>query len=464
MKPTPKTLVLAVVALLLLALNLIDQGTSARLNERLPQIVALQKDAVRRIEISTAVDKTVIESVATEAEAGVDAGRRWKITAPIQADADQVAVQALLANFRKEVPLDVKVDLGNLDDYGLDAGTGIVVEIWTEADGAAPSLSLTVGQDAPGGSTFVRLSGDEAVYRARVGGRHRFDKSSVEWRNRVLLDFDKAFAIGILVESDGSVLSHLVRGPSPGVDADSLPLPGPWRLEPDPGYPTDALLADAIAQGLGLMRAGELMGADFDGGFTSPLAVITVTLADGTERVLEVGSRESGGARFVRVNGQPDVYRVAASTIDQALLPAQELRDKTLFAFERQAVDTLALKDGAGIVLLQQDLSNGLWNVIEPPNVDVDVKLVFFAVNTLATLRSDEIASGVSFAQAGLEDPSNRIVVHFLDGHDEVLDIGHRVADERGRTLYFARVGGKDTVHLLREATVVKLRQGFGRG
>ncbi len=462
MRPTTlKTLVLAGIAGALAMLNVVDQGSSRRLTAQLPMLPALPRDRIQRIELSQATSKVVLER--SEDEVGeVMLGRdlgRWKITAPIDADADQAAVAAMIAAFRKEVPIDVRVDQGNLDEYGLEPGRGLVVELF--GDTTDPTVSFTLGNDAPGGTSFLRLSGSEAVYRARLGGRHRFDRAPGEWRNRVLLDFDREEASG-LAFTVGDRRVVLVRSPTGEMDEAGEPVLGDWNLDPDPGWAVDQLMVDALVQRLGRLRAGAILGPELDGGFDPPEATIEVALLDGQRKVLEVGTRRFETAAFLRVDSDPTVFRAARSPLAQALLPPTDFRDKMMFRFRRGDVDTFSYEEGRTNILLQQDHSSALWNVIQPANVDVDMKLVFFAINTLAELRGHEVST-LSAAEAGLETPSARFVLHFVDGHDESLEIGIETKDARGRPCWTARVGGQRQVFLLRSVTVEKLRQGFGR-
>ena len=39
-------------------------------------------------------------------------------------------------------------------------------------------------------------------------------------------------------------------------------------------------------------------------------------------------------------------------------------------------------------IIIQQDLSNGFWKVLQPSNVDLEMRDAFFMVNTLSTLSS----------------------------------------------------------------------------
>jgi hypothetical protein len=462
MRATKKTAVLAAVAGALLALNLVDSGTGSRLAEQLPLIEALPRDEVTRIEISTAVNTVVMESAAIEDALGVGEDKRvWRLVAPIEGEADQVAVRTLLNNFRKDVTLDVKVDEGNLVDYGLDANNGLVVEIFRGGD--EPDLSFTVGFDGPGGTSFIRLSGDDAVYRARVGGRHRYDKKGAEWRNRVLMGFQSKEAVALGVQQEGVETLRLVRGPSPGAGPDGEALPGTWSLDPDPGFLPDQMAAANLMASLGNMRAGEILGPDFEGGFSPPAAMLEVTLDDDSTRVLEVGTASTPDSAIVRVGGKPDVYRAPVPAIAASRLPAAEFRDRQLFSFQRTDVDTYAWEEaGQTRVLLQQDLATNLWNVIQPANTDIDIKLVFFSLNTVADLRADDIGRGVEPARAGLVTPRARVIARMLDGTLRILELGAETRDSRNRPVRFVRVAGEDTIYMVRLPVLERVRKGFG--
>lgn len=454
MKITSKTWALLAVLGVLLALNLIDRGSGHRLAEQLPELSALDRKTATRIEISRVTEKMIVEKQGEGEEA------RWRITAPIQADADQILVRTLLTAFRKTVPIDIKVDEGELEPYGLDPGTGIIVEIWEGA--GKPSVSFTVGNDAPGGSTFIRISGDESIYRARVGSRRLYDRNPTDWRNKVLLDFSDEVVSGVgirLGDGSGTVLR---REPGSELDKEGNAALGEWALEPAVPWRVDQLAVQAMVRGLGQMRAGAVLDPSFEGGFQSPAGTIEVVLTDGTRKELVVGSRKVEGGAFVKVTGQPEVFRVADPTVDRALVHTEDLRDKTLFDIDRGQIDTLALEDRQSNILLQQDLSNGMWRVLQPANMDVDVKLVLFAVNTLRELRADEVVETTPGA-AGLTEPKARIIAHTLSGQDLVLEIGLETRDEAGRPCSFVRRAGESQVYLLRQTTVEKLKQGFGR-
>jgi hypothetical protein len=449
MRLTQKTLVLLAVLIALLGLNLVDSGNTYSLDSDLPALPAMPADALTRIEVSTASSKTILVQ-----EDGV-----WMVTAPYEARADQALLQRLVATFRKETVADVRVDTGNLDEYGLDTTNGIVAEYWL--DGEAPAASLTIGYDAPGGASFVRLSGDEAVYRMRVGGRHSYDIPPIAWRNRVLLDYDYTQAQAFEIDQSGEELTRFVRGTSPGLDESGVPIPGEWGLDPAVSWQVDQYRVEAMVRAMGMLRAGGLLGSDFVGAFSQPKAKLTVTLDDGTTREMLVSSRRQDNSGFVQVG--EEAFQVSASRLDLALQPREAFQDLTIFAFARTDIDTMSLEEGPSRVILQQSAGGESWSVLQPENVDVDLKRVYFAVNTLRELRAVSIID-VPLEQAGLLDPSARISVRMLSGQELTLEIGREVLDAAGERRVLVRRADSARVYSLPPETVEKLKRGFGRG
>jgi len=459
MRPTNKTIALFIVFLALLGLNFIDVGTGRRISEQLPTLPALDRKMVDRIELTTAFEKVVLEGITEETTAKPEV--IWHLKAPIEGDADQIAVRSLVSQFRKEIPLDAKVDAGNIEDYGLDAGSGLVVEFF-EGSTAEPTVSFTMGKPGPGGSSFIRLSGDDAIYRARVGGRHRYERPASEWRNKVLLGFQDPEADRIRVwrgAAEAPTLSFVRAPPPPGEESEQ----GPWELSPDPGWPTDQELVTAIAKTLGNLRASQIMGDDFDAGFSPPGLTVEVRLLDGSTRTIEVGQRAAEGAAFARRKDEKAVFRISAVPIQRLLGRPIDYRDRTMFGFARTEIDTFTWTGGGERVILQQDLATNLWNVLDPQNIDLDVKFVFFAANTMGGLRGAGIAD-VSLEEAGLVTPRATITARLLTGEEVSLRIGGTLRSEQsGLPMHYAVADTRPEVFLLDDKTVTTLLRGFGR-
>ena len=445
---TPKTRALAFIALLFCALTLIDRPNPIGTNSEAIVIASLNPDHISRFELSRATEKTILERNSTTG--------KWSVTAPIDQPGDAALISQLTAVFRREIVADVQVDSGNLKDYKLDAAGGIVVEVWT--DGSQPAASFTVGGDFPGGSSFVRMSGDDAVYRARLGGRKRYDRRPADWRNRVVVDLVEADIQGVTIETQGSTPIHMVRQPTESETGD-----GPWILEPDPGWDLNPNALQSIIQTLGKTRALSILDDDFDGGFSPPRANITVVDKSGVETALAIGSRTVEGAAFLRVSGRTGVYAVAHTSVAPLLQGSTQLKNLTLFRVPKEDMARLIYYQRKTKVELAPDPSSGVWTVSSPPGIAADVSAIQYAVETLSHPQSAGEAEGTAPGRTGLRRPLMVFEVQKKDGSHEALFIGKPFRNADGKTMFYMKVQNSDTVHIIAEPILTKLRAAFGQ-
>ncbi|MEC8381374.1 MAG: DUF4340 domain-containing protein [Myxococcota bacterium] len=421
-----KTKALVVVAIVAMGLNVYTPSGFEPDIAELNSIVALTKDQMTRIELSKAGEKIVLEKD----------NLMWMVRSPFEDKADQARVMSMILNFRKGISMDVLVDETEQENYGTDATNGIVVEIWGQ--GTEPDISMTVGFDAGNGSTFVRMSNDPNVYRARIGGRNRYDHQVSEWRNQVLLDFELTDLIRFEV-SDGDDKFALIQ------DADS------WRMEPDPGWALDEEMISEMLEALGRMR----IGVNSEQQVGSHSHRLSVELQSGEVRELLVGAQDVRQA-LVQLEGAEKGVLVAARPIRLSTQDRESYRNKQIFSIvPRQELDTLQFIQGGEEILIQQDLAIGMWSVNRPSNIDLDMKSIFFMVNTLSSLRGTRIAEGIQ------EEPfvSGQINLGFLGGGlSEFFLYDYGEKDE-----ILVRKGDEETYFWISQDDANKIFQGFGR-
>ena len=421
-----KTKALVVVAIVAMGLNVYTPSGFEPDIAELNSIVALTKDQMTRIELSKAGEKIVLEKD----------NLMWMVRSPFEDKADQARVMSMILNFRKGISMDVLVDETEQENYGTDATNGIVVEIWGQ--GTEPDISMTVGFDAGNGSTFVRMSNDPNVYRARIGGRNRYDHQVSEWRNQVLLDFELTDLIRFEV-SDGDDKFALIQ------DADS------WRMEPDPGWALDEEMITEMLEALGRMR----IGVNSEQQVGSHSHRLSVELQSGEVRELLVGAQDVRQA-LVQLEGAEKGVLVAARPIRLSTHDRESYRNKQIFSIvPRQELDTLQFIQGGEEILIQQDLAIGMWSVNRPSNIDLDMKSIFFMVNTLSSLRGTRIAEGIQ------EEPfvSGQINLGFLGGGlSEFFLYDYGETDE-----VLVRKGDEETYFWISQDDANKIFQGFGR-
>lgn len=431
---------------LLLALPSVGGGRGVSL----PVLPAIDPDVVTRVTFETAGQPIVIEKQ----------GEAWRLLQPLQADADASSLASLLAGFRQPVPMDARVDTGHLDTYELDDNKGVRFEVFT--GGSEPVLAVMVGRDVEGGSTLLRLSGSDDVYRARIGGAFRFRKDASQWRNRSVLDLDDTLVGGLTVEGAAGVLTF-VREPSGDVQAEERPPWAPWHLQRDPAFPVDQRILEALARSLTRLRASAVHAPDFGSGWDRPTGAYEVALSDGTTHRIVVVPASDGVSGLVRVDGLPDVYRVAGSLLERLEKGEEEYRDRTLFAFAVEQVDTLTLEEGSARVRIRQDPGSRLWRVVEPVSTEVDLRTALLAIRTMGELRAAGVAEGVDPRQAGLVPPRARFEARLIDGSSQVLEVGARIQDG-GQDRVWVRRAGRDTVWVLPAEAVKRMRAAFLQG
>jgi Domain of unknown function (DUF4340) len=311
------------------------------------------------------------------------AAGQWTISAPVQAAADPVELEAIVSRLAGGVHPDVALP-PDAEGYGLSGGSEIRVDV----RGAQGDLmSLVIGADAGADGTFVRLPGEETVYRAPIGGRARFDRPI-----RTLLDRRVA----------SCAAEQISRVVLPGEQAVRRSASG-WD-----GAPVDALAVDGLVRRLCSLRGAEVAAEDRVQDWFA-----TVEL-EGPDGDISLRFGRSGDLRYVARDGR--VWRVTGEWVDRLAQP-RAFEDRSLWVAQR--VERIVLRgDGRDGELVR----NGeTWDIRRPANVDVDPVRAQAAATWLARPRVDAWTA-VSAAAAGF--PSAQTLVVRADGRDHTLEIG----------------------------------------
>ncbi|MBN1334603.1 MAG: DUF4340 domain-containing protein [Deltaproteobacteria bacterium] len=440
------TWTLLVVAGLLALLLVLPSGQDGS-GLRLPTLPALDGDAITRVTFERAGQPIVIERQ----------GDRWRLKQPLQAEADASALEALLRPFGQPVPMDARVDAGHLEDYALDDNEGVRFEVFTSE--AVPVISMVVGRDVEGGSTLLRMAGSDDVYRARVGGASRFRKEASAWRNRSVLSLDDTLVSGLTVEGSGGVLTfqRIPAGIAKDTEASTESV---WHLDGDPTFPVDQRTLDTLVRSLARLRAGEVHAPDFGSGWDRPRGAYEIALADGTTHRILVVPAPDGASGLARADDNPDVYRIGASWVTRLEEGVEAYRDRTLFDFPPEQVQSLVLEEGGLRVRIQQDPTTRLWRVAEPVSMEVDLRRALVATRTMGELRALAVDEDVDAATAGLAPPGARFEARLVDGTSRVLEVGAGF-QEGGQDLAWVRRAGQDTIWVVPAEALKRMRAAF---
>ena len=183
-----------------------------------------------------------------------------------------------------------------------DDPQGVEVKAWTAPSGA-PAAHLLVGKPGPDfQSNFVRVKGDNNVYRTRDMVRSAFDRGTRGWRDRTVIKFEPESAERIeLTSADGKIVLERPKAK----DGKGM---GDWQLvEPETGPAKDATV-DTILRTLSSLQADEFATETDPAktGLASPSAHSLVKLKDGKQIDLLWGGDASTAGRVYAKRADSD--------------------------------------------------------------------------------------------------------------------------------------------------------------
>jgi hypothetical protein len=253
-----------------------------------------------------------------------DAGGRWRLTAPVQARADQGVVEGLIGQLRSarfKSALEEHPDAETLRRYGLDQPRFTVQAEALVGEARQPrTLRLAGGlENTFDGSVFVRRDGQDPVYAAEGALRLAVARTTFELRDKQVLALDEEALASLTVK--GRLADWTLAR-----DAQ-----GRWELtRPAAG------LADAsrVASLLAATSAERALAFPADAaalrpGFAHPALKVEATLRDGGAVTLELArSPGDAGGRWEarRDDAEGEVVAELASTADHLDRPAHELQ------------------------------------------------------------------------------------------------------------------------------------------
>lgn len=377
----------------------------------------------------------------------------WWVTAPFEFQADKPSVKAILNLLVHGVPMDVEVDRGHFENYGLDQGNGILTEVY----GASGVLTrFYVGENSEGGSTFVRFPEDERVYRARVGGRSRFEHTASQWRDRRIFELDATTFDNIAVERQGSRISFSRRFEP---NEAGTPMPSPWSVDGQPSFPLDQEMMQDLADSLAKLRAGEILGPDAP--FDVPVGTVTFHTTGGEAHTLVLARHDRG--LFARRDNEPATYRIGDPMAARVDRPLSRWRDRTLFAVEPISLKGMMYEDASLRTVMVADPKTGVWTVTEPANIAVDSREATRVAKALVKLRASDTAD-IDPKDAGFPSKT-RLGLLLHDGTTRWMEIGDNVPGmPAGRELNFVRTPDvPDRVGVFPAAQLSRFKKTFSR-
>ncbi len=364
------------------------------------------------------VDKTKISKVALDyPDRSIvieKTGEHWRITKPIDADADDTALNNMVAAIATaEVTRTLEDVADKLPSYGLDKP--VVTATLTASDGTAVP-PIKIGKTTQVGySSYVQKGDDPKVYITGAAFQAGMKKELKDLRDKSVIAFEDPEVQKIELTRPDQTIAVEREGDG---DHWKITAPAPYRAD-------DAEMRSLLASLRGVRAtdfASDDPAADLSTyGLIAPRLGISVSLgkdrAQKTLRFGETQDKDGKKAVYAKRGESPTVYAIPEFSLKNLDKDLTTLRDKTVLAFDKEkaAKLTVTRKDGAGFVLAKRD---GAWHVEGPGDGVERAPTVTRFLDDLAGLKGNEIVAehGVDFGRFGLTAPDLTVGVEDASG------------------------------------------------
>jgi hypothetical protein len=374
-------------------------------------------------------------------------GKTWKLVQPIEAQADDAAMQSLLlALVNAEVQRTLDDLPKDLAPFGLDRPNPTVT--LTVKNGSVPPIHVGA-QTKIGQKTYVRLGDEQKLLLSPSNLKLALDKQPKDLRDKTMLAFEDDAVTRLEIDGSGEpvVLSRT---------KDDV-----WTVTPG-DYPADATEVNSYLSSLRATRAVDFPDdapADLAKyGLAEPKLRVTVTAGSGESAAastLSLGGETTEGTTkrlYAMRSDRPGVVTVGDWSQKNLDKSVATFRDKTVFAFDPAEVSRVALQRRAGVGVNLERGADGSWSV--PGTKGSQPVAITALLDDLRDLRGADVVTDQAgdLAAYGLNAPALRITLYGKDGKP----LGTVLATNHDGKFYAMREG-QPTVYGLRDYMFTRL-------
>jgi hypothetical protein len=341
-------------------------------------------------------------------------GDKWKIVKPLQVDADSAAISTLtheVADARIKSTVDEHPT--DLATFGL-AKPAVTVTASTK-DKTLPGVE--VGRTTPiGYSVYIKTTDKPAVMLTAGGFGPGTKRTVSDLRDHTLMSFKVDEVSKLTLKQDDSAPVELEKDQ------------GKWKIAKPGKYDADSERVRVLLSSLSNSRIDEFTNDNPDKvakyGLEKPQVTVSVFTGPAQSRQsLEFGGKEPGqgkDAYYVRRGERPNVYTVHNYVFNDVNKSLNDLRDRTVMAFDSDKVNQVKFSgDGKSFVLASP--AAGKWTETDGGKSDADPVKVQQFLDRMRDLKAESIAqdSATDLARFGLNTPNESVT--FLDKDGKVV-------------------------------------------
>jgi hypothetical protein len=423
------------------------------------QVFSIDWDKLEGIKLTNGYGNFLVEKREAEAEEGSPAGAQkteWRVTEPLQADADDTAINGMVNNLKGvKIEQVVTESPENLEYYGLkEPEIRIALRV---AEGVEAPDPLLVGAKSPiGSNSYAMWEGGDKVLLLSTHLNPQFDKGLHDLRHKKIFAFKREDVERLRILRSGDPEMELVK------EGDKWELVLPFRAR------ASETAVDEVLNKLTTLKAeafvDEAPKALADYGLEQPVWRIEVVLKpDQTRATLLIGSlhqTQGKGYLYAKREERPGVVSLGMDLIGTFAKEAEEFREKKVMPFKTWKVRKAEL-DGKDLDVTLEKREGQKWWIESPIEARADgtrMSVLLGAVNRLEGLEFLEKPDGEEgLAEYGLADPLARVALYEEkpasgeEGEEAgypllgVLLLGKKA--QEGEDVYYATVDGEDTVY-----------------
>ncbi len=266
--------------------------------------------------------------------------------------------------------------------------------------------------------------------------RHRpTSDESAAAAEKVLLDFERDDVTGIVIEN--------------GADRVRLEKVGEeWRLREPLDFPADASVVSSTLGSLANLTADRRLAPDeinpADYGLEQPETVVTLRMADDSERVMAIGDElPLGSKRALRVDGSDEVTIAASWFTSDLERKVDDWRSREVAEMLENDVASIDIESGPDSIRAVRLEDH--WQLLRPLEDLGDGDHLGSLISDLASMRIVEFLDDLADpSELGLDVPENEITVFRADGGEPLrLDLGATRDGEGGTEVACRRGDGE---------------------
>ena len=352
---------------------------------------------------------------------------RWRIEAPLAAEADEAAVKRIVDAVTFAEPIDElsvsdMASLGRtLRDFGLASPRFTVVL----SDGGRRE-SYDFGRLTPsGGEIYVRQEGKGGVFTVTARVAQELGRPLNALRRRRLLTFDRTDVVALGLKNAGEPFSKLVKAE------------GIWRLTEPMEAPADRRVVEELVDALCSARvidyaapgAGEALGLGDSEGYA-----LSVRDSFGTVEKIVLGVPDGTNAVWA-MTPEGAIVKVEAALLGFCRKRQKLLEDTRVFPVEMKSVLSFSVTEVFPAYMLSRPSATEPWRLASPVDAPADGMVVENLLTRILSLRSVDLSTektkgqiSISVGTAETNFPSRSVSNGFLPD-------GMRLADLRDKLL-----------------------------